>query len=158
MANSLAVQDEKTLRYLLKSLTPEEQLYVDSRVAGAAPEVAMRIAGIPWHGRMTLDARPEIVSAIQYTIKTQIREIAYTREDIAAGFMDAINVASTAGEMISGWREIAKLYGLYAPEKRETLIRKEAVQSLTDEELARAAGILEGDYEVLDFEEDSGHG
>lgn len=141
------MQAYRELTLVMHELSPKEQLYVEARAAGRSPRSAARIAGV--RDPKKLEEDEFIRRAVRAVLRWQRQEQRYTRDDIAAGLRDAIEVASTASEMIQGWREIGKLYGLYEPERRETTIRRETVEKMSDDELARLAA-LEGEYEVLD--------
>ena len=146
----MTVQREQELRIAQEMLSTKEQLYVDARVSGHPPEKSARIAGFdqPRKKSRELEQSEHIVFAIRATLRVLSARQAFTREDIAAGIMDGINVASTASEVIMGWREIGRLYGLYAPEKKEVTTRDEKIERLSDEELASMAAI-EAEFEVL---------
>ena len=152
---SVVVSDRANLHYLEQLLEPKERLYVESRAQGSPPEAAARVAGYKDAAAKAqqLEADDKVITALQYYLRVQRHAEEYTRQDVANGIRDAIDVASTANEMISGWKEIGKLYGHYAPEKREVTHKKAPVEQLTDEELAEMAAI-DGEYEVLDFEDE----
>jgi hypothetical protein len=60
-----------------------------------------------------------------------------TRADVLHGFEEAIDVArsrSNPAAMVAGWREIAKMCGYYAPERKE--VRVNVVGSALRDELA----------------------
>jgi hypothetical protein len=89
-------------------------------------------------------------------VRVEARKLSITREDVLAGLMDAVNMAATSAELTGAWREIGKVIGAYAPtevkvSKRISVVREQVAQ-MTDEELAKL-GAIEGEYEVLDFEE-----
>jgi hypothetical protein len=81
-----------------------------------------------------------------------------TRKQVMDGFKEAIDMAKVQAEpatMVSGWREIARMCGYYAPEKREinvNITAKRAVdqlETLSDDELLE---IIEKDSEVIEGE------
>lgn len=137
----------------LESLSAREQIYVDARMNGSPPHAAARIAGYkdPAKQAQTLEADGNIRLAVEYTLRCRSHELEYTRNDIVAGFRDAIACAATATEMIAGWREIAKITGAYAPAQVEHKHSKSDVEQMSDAELADA---IEGEFTVLDFEDE----
>jgi hypothetical protein len=78
----------------------------------------------------------------------------YTRDDITRGFEDAIRLATTAAEIIMAYKEIAKLHGLYEPEKKELKITAQVLERASDEDLVKAAGDNVYDGEFVRFTEE----
>lgn len=152
--DSLVLQDNKQLHYLLNSLGPKERLYVEARVLGSTPVASARVAGFadPDAKAISLEADHRVRYAIEYSFRVQSHDRVYTREYLVSRFEDVFNTATTAMEQVAALREICKIKGAYAPEKREVTIKKEALHRMSDEELAEAAG-LGATYDVLDFEE-----
>lgn len=77
------------------------------------------------------------------------KNIKVTKEDVAAGFKAAADMAQTMADptgMVAAWRELGKLLGYYAPEvkKLEKRINKHdllaAMDQLSDEELLQLRG------------------
>ncbi len=67
-----------------------------------------------------------------------------TRAAVLEGFQEAIELARLRGDpsaMIAGWREIAKMHGYYAPERKQVRLSIDArvqraeLQQMTDAEL-----------------------
>lgn len=78
------------------------------------------------------------------------------RADVLLIFMDAINLARIAGDptaMVAGAREVGKMLGLYAPEKKEIELTlgqarlRSVYEGMTDEELL---SVIEGEHVRLD--------
>lgn len=117
---------------------------MESIVQGSTPVAAARIAGYkdPSSMARSLEKDERIRLAVEYTLRNQLHELEFTREDVLRGFYDAIRMASSAAEMIAGWREIAKIQGLYAPQRMEIdVTHREALARMSDSELAQAAAI-----------------
>lgn len=136
---------DKSLRVVLDSLAPKQQLYVSARVQGSMPVVAARLAGYvnPDEAAAELEQDAIVRTAIEYMIRADAHSRKVTRQDVVNGIKDAINIAGTAGEQIAGWREIARIEGHYAPTKvqvgGEVKHIQEQVAGMTDAELAKAA-------------------
>lgn len=157
--NTPAVAAQKSLRYLLESLNPKERLYVEARANGSVPVAAARIAGYadPDEEAGRLEKNQMVRQALEYSLRVMAHEQVFTRRDVINGILDAIHVAATAGEKITGYKEIAKIEGHYAPTKvkveGEIKHTKEAVEKLSDEELAQMAAI---DVEFVRLEDEGG--
>lgn len=146
------------------ALTPLQRDYVTLRVQGLTPRQAKRAALPSSVGEKELmeqyEEHPTVQMAIRQINRASMLRVAITREFIAQGLLDAHMVASTATEQIAALRELAKLYGLYEPEKHEVNVNqvsRERLAALSDEELARLAGgdlakALEAEFEVVDDE------
>lgn len=147
-----------------RALSVEERLFVNYIVReNMAPITAARMAGYanPDGTLAMIMKRPEILNAISAGRKEFELTTKMTRQKVLDGFLDAINIARTAGEaapMVSGWREIAKMCGYFEPVRHqlnvthqgEVIIQK--LQSMPDEELLKLAeGVeLDGDFKVLE--------
>ena len=157
---SPALVARTSLQHLLESLNPKERLYVQARAQGSVPAAAARVAGYvdPDTKAGELEQNTMVRTAIEYVLRVQAHEQVFTKRDVVNGIHDAIHVAGTAGEKISGWKEIGKIEGHYAPTKvkveGEIRHTKEAVQKLSDEELAQMAAI-EGEFVRLDDSEET---
>ena len=158
--SSPALVDHKQLELVKSALTPREALYVEMRAQGSVPVVAARAAGFgledtdksPAHEAQRLEQDLRIRTALEYTLRMQSHKAEWTREMIAQGFQDAIAMAATSTELSMAYRELAKLYGLYAPEKKEVTVKREQLEAMDDEQLARVAAI---DAEFVELQDDS---
>jgi len=73
-----------------------------------------------------------VTGECEATINTDAR---VTRADVLQGFEDAIDLARSRANpaaMVAGWREIARICGYYAPERKEVRVNF-AVSALHDE-------------------------
>lgn len=93
--------------------------------------------------------KPEIKEYVGRLQKQEEKKYKITREEVLAGFKEAIDDAKMLSEpatQIRGWEQIAKMEGFYAAEKREFDLpedTKEMIRSLQDldtDALARLAG------------------
>lgn len=138
--------------YVERSLEDIERIYVAARVEGSMPIPAARVAGYKdaEQAAMLLEDDHRIRTAIEATFRLKIHETQIKKADVINGMKDAIMQAESAGEQISGWREIAKLLYMYDKDYEESKPDEEPISEKTDEELAAA---LDGDFEVLDFDD-----
>lgn len=146
----------KSRALAIENLSTQEVAYVESRLVGNPPVVAARIAGMddPAEDSVRLEKDLRVRAAIEASVKLNVYERQLTRDDVLAGFMDAVNMSQTATELVAAWREIGKVIGAYEPQKIELTARnKEQLQELNDSDLAKIAAI-EGEYSLVDFDED----
>lgn len=149
MSLSPRLQAQQEMMLAKDALSVREQLYVRARLQGSPPAAAARIAGIKDH--QALDASNKIRRAMQTASRVVRHQRKLQREDVLAGFMDAVHMASCSADLIGAWREIAKVSGLYEPTKVEVSVNpREQLEQMSDAELINIAAT---DYQVLDFEE-----
>lgn len=115
------------------ALTEKQTTYVETVLSGEPAS------------HMRTQAKSETVKAALKAAREEIEEIStIKRIDVLHGIMEAIDLARLAAEpasMISGWKEIAKIMGYYAPETKrieltsdqEALSKK--IEQLSDHEL-----------------------
>ena len=89
--------------------------------------------------------KPEIDAAVRKGEAKLAGDAKLTRLTVLKGFEEAIALARARGDasaMIAGWREIAKMCGYYAPERKQIQLSAEAwasrheLEQMTDAELA----------------------
>ena len=137
----------------MNKLTPRQEQFVENYVlCGNATEAARR-AGYGERGAGVTATRllknANVLAAIDVLRAANAERFALSREAVIEELLAAIAVAkdqSNPQVVIAGWREIAKMCGFYAPEKR----RVEAPESgsrayarlsaLSDEELLAMIG------------------
>lgn len=82
------------------------------------------------------------------------------RKDVVDGLLEAVEMARMIGDpnaMISAYRELARLCGLYEPEKKQIDIsvsggtRVNQIENLSDIELER---IIQGEAQLIEDEDD----
>lgn len=99
-------------------LEPEVRKFCTLVAEGKSPGDAAEIVGFEEPGKVAaqLMQRPAVQKALAHMIRRTMEVSETTREDVIAGFKDAIAIArqqSDAGPMIAGWREIGKMLGMY---------------------------------------------
>ena len=113
----------------------------------------------PGQGEKLLDRQDiaETVGVLRQRVTQELGSV-ITRDFVGGMILEAHKKAATATEEITAARELAKLYGLNAPEKQVVVnynvSRVEQLETLPDHELARIAGldddITPPNVEVLD--------
>ena len=98
-------------------LTPEEANFVyNVEVLCLPARKAASMAGMPFSRAL----KGHIIQAREL-VKRELRaSMLITREDVVAGYQDAVHLAKLTGEplaMIAGWKETAKILGLDAPQR-----------------------------------------
>lgn len=144
----------------LHYLTEQQRIFVDQIIKGAPPVVAARVAGYaqPESQGSTIAKAPKVAAAIKYLYKKHEQAADMSRKRVMDGFLEAIDMArmqADAGNMVSGWREIGRMCGYYAPEVKKIDINITAkrvidkMETMSDEELMRmiedSATIIEGE-------------
>jgi hypothetical protein len=130
----------------LHYLTDQQRLFVDQIIKGKAPGVAARIAGYanPEIQGHAIVKSPKVQAAIKYLYKKHEKASDMTRKKVMDGMLEAIDMArmqADAGVMVSGWREIGRMCGYYAPEVKKIDISISAkrvidkLETLSDEDL-----------------------
>jgi phage terminase small subunit len=145
-------------------LTQQEELLVQNILKGYPKSMAGREAGYNFNsmkqGVDRILKKPVVRERIDALRMELSRRAQTTQEDVLEGFKDAINDAKLAGDpgnQIAGWREIAKILGYYAPERKEVEIShqhqqaQEQLASLSEDDLIKLAGgdVIDGEFELL---------
>lgn len=127
-------------------LTPEEANFVyNVEVLGLPARKAAQLAGMPF----TRAIKGHIIQAREL-VKRELRgAMGFTREDIVAGYQDAIGMAKLVADpvaMIAGWKETAKILGLDAPQRIDINlqasieVQQASIRSLSTDELLKRLG------------------
>jgi hypothetical protein len=155
---SQALADQRSYDYLIASLNPKERLYVAARAQGATPVQAAVNAGYAEPGK-SADRNEQnltVRTALEYSLKLAARQARVTRDDVIAGFMDAVRMAGSSAELTQAWREIGKMIGAYEPQRIKVdhthTITMEQIAALNDDELAELAAI-DAEFVALDSEQ-----
>jgi Terminase small subunit len=145
-------------------LTAQQKMFVEQIIKGKPPNIAARMAGYskPDAQCYQIVKSPKVAAAIQYLHKKHEKVVDMSRKKVMDGFLEAIDMArmqADSGNMVAGWREIAKMCGYYAPEVRRIDVNITAkrvidkLETLSDEDLLKmvedSAQIIEGEASVL---------
>lgn len=153
MAHTPMMQATKANKMARDALSEQERAYCDARLHGAVPVQAARMAGISVDRVTELENSPVAVEYMRSAHRIAHYDKQLTRNDVLNGLMDATHMAANATELVAAWREIGKVIGAYEPERKEISITdRRQIQELSDDDLAQLAAI-EGEYQVIDFEE-----
>lgn len=151
MNYSPALQLAKDNATYISGLNHRERLYAEARMLGSPPVAAATIAGCmnPNVEADALEANPLIRNLLCNQVRSNMLSRKLSKEDVLAGFMDAVHASSNSMELVAAWREIGKVLGVYAPEKVDVSdARRDDLRRLPDKELL---SLIEADYEVVDF-------
>jgi len=128
-------------------LTSQEREFVINYAAGMPVKQAAVSAGMKTQAGLKLMERQDVAETIGILRQKVAAELGsvITRDFVGAMILEAHKKAATATEEITAARELAKLYGLNAPEKQVVVSynvqRVEQLEALPDHELARLAGL-----------------
>jgi hypothetical protein len=144
----------------LYGLTDKERLFCDHILKGATQTVAARSAGYcaPNVEGVRLMKKEKIKVALHYLHKKYEKASQMTRKKVMEGFTEAIEMARAQGEpatMVNGWREIGRMCGYYAPEKKildVNVTAKRAVDVIETMSDAELLEMIENDSEAIEGE------
>lgn len=139
------------------ALDDRSRKYAQHRARGVGRVQSALLAGYAGDkdnaGRV--EERPEVAEEIRRLQDETAKNTEVTKEMVAAGLLDAANIAKLQGDVtgqVAAWRELGKLLGFYAPEvkKIEKGINKaelkKALADMSDDDLLRIANgrVIEG--------------
>ena len=137
-------------------LKNEERAYIYWRGCGLTPAQSLRRCGFPANissfdrtRRIAeWESNPKIREAVQKIYEENRVRYEIDRDRVVEGLIEAINVAreqSDSTAMINGWKELAKVTGVGAPERKEIVLSQsnpstEALKQAPDDELLKLVG------------------
>lgn len=146
-------------------LSPQQKIFVDCIMQGKNQVTAARIAGYSKPQSMgdQVIKSPKVGAAIKYLHQKHEAVADVSRKKVMDGLLEAIDMARMQADctnMISGWREIGRMCGYYAPEVKKIDVNITAkrvidkMETLSDSELLKmiedSSSIIEGEaMEVL---------
>ena len=142
------------------ALTDQQKQFVEGLLAGMPQTTAARAAGysVPNVEGTRLMNNPKVVEALQYLQRKYEKASQMTRKKVMDGMLEAIELAKIQGEagvMVAGWREVGRMCGFYAAEKKEINVNITAKRAVDQLELLSDAELLEmidGDTEAIEAE------
>jgi hypothetical protein len=156
---------------ILMELTEKQRMFAKAVSEGRPWSQAARIAGYarPEVEGKSLMNSPNVQAAVDHYFRQHEAAGAITRKRVMDGFLRGIELAEIQGDaqnVISGWRELGRMCGYYAPEVKKIDINVTAkrliskFEAMSDEDLARmleeTVNEIEGEArEVKDDEGDS---
>lgn len=145
-----------------KPLNEQEHIYVQHRATGLPKSASARLAGYknPKDVCGDIEKRPHVAAALVAEQARYAEAAGVKRKDVIDGIREAIERAKLAGEPmteISGWREIAKICGHYAPEVKKVELSTDAqkllkrFEDMSDNDLLElaAGATIEGECKVV---------
>lgn len=131
-----------------EKLTDMQKLFVEAKIMGKGNTIAARMAGykVPNVEGTQLMQRAHIRKAIEFGQKQAAKVSDMSRKKVMDGFLEAIDMAKLQGEsgvMVAGWREVAKMCGYYAPEKKQIDVNVSAKRMIGQLETMSEAELLE---------------
>lgn len=144
----------------LFALTDKQRIFVDALCRGQKQTMAARMAGFanPDVEACRLIKLDKIKEALQYQHRKYEKSTQMTRKRVMDGLVEAIEMAKVQADpntMVNGWREIGRMCGYYAAEKKIidiNITAKRAVdklEGLTDAELLE---MIDKDSEAIEGE------
>ena len=144
----------------LRSLTEKQRLFVDSLIRGLSQTMAARSAGYaqPHIDANRLMKKPKIHEAVSHLQRKYEKASQMTRKKVMDGMLEAIEMAKLQSEpatMVGGWREIGRMCGYYAAEKRVldiNITAKRAVDKLETLSDAELLEMIDKDSDMIEGE------
>jgi len=147
-------------------LSDRQRIFVESIARGMSQTLAARTAGYssPNVRGHHLMKDPKIQDAVAQFHRKHEKSVQMTRKKVMEGMLEAIEMAKVQadpGTMVNGWREIGRMCGYYAAERKVIDINISAkrvvdkLETLTDAELlemiSKDEEAIEGEFaEVLE--------
>jgi phage terminase small subunit len=129
-------------------LTDKQRAFIDNVLRGMPQTLAARTAGYanaPVEGNRMMK-NPKIREALQILHYKHEKASQMTRKKVMDGMLEAIDMARIQGEsgvMVAGWREIGRMCGYYAAEKKVIDINITAKRAVDKLEMLSDAELLE---------------
>jgi hypothetical protein len=144
----------------LHTLTDKQKIFVDCLMRGNTQTMAARTAG---YGQPAIDANrlmksPRIKGALTHMQKKYEKASQMSRKKVMDGMLEAIDMAkvqSEPGVMVAGWREIGRMCGYYAAEKKIidiNITAKRAVDKLETMSDSELLEMIDTDSEAIEGE------
>jgi len=144
----------------LLSLTPKQKLFVEGMIRGQTQSLAARTAG---YSNIHIEAnrlmqKPKIHEAIAYLHRKHEKASQMTRKKVMDGMLEAIEMAKLQAEpatMVNGWREIGRMCGYYAAERKVldiNITAKRAVDQLETLSDAELLEMIDKDSDMIEGE------
>ena len=132
----------------LLSLTDKQKMFVDGLLRGQTQTIAARSAGYsdPSIAANRLLKMSKIHEGLAYLQRKYEKSSQMTRKKVMDGLLEAIDMAKLQAEpatMVNGWREIGRMCGYYAAEKRVIDINITARRAVDQLETLSDAELLE---------------
>ena len=148
---------EKAARSDSVVLKPTHKAVADALLDGETVKAAAAAAGVTERTAHNVKNADDVQRYLEMNREELSNALQLKRGDIVAGMMRAVDLAHMIGDpgsMIRGYSEIAKMLGLYAPEKKEVTVTmsQRAIanryEGMSDEDLLKLAEgkVVEGEF------------
>lgn len=153
----------------LDPLSVKQRAFVENVAGGMTPSKAMKAAGykttVPAQNAAVLLENPAVRNELACLQRANRERNQVTRDEVISGLKEAIKDAKLTSDpmaQISGWREIAKMCGLYEPTRHEVTLApeltqlREQVKTLPTERLLELAGpnVLDAEFKLIEDDND----
>jgi len=129
---------------VIPKLTKQQEQFVRYYLLGYSTTEAGKAAGYSQANSSKLVNNAVIQRTLTYFREKEFDRIAVSRESITKLFFEAHRKSGTATEEVAALREIARMHGLYEPQKIQTIsvnINSERhIEAATDADLLKLAG------------------
>lgn len=129
-------------------LSDMQLAFIENILAGMTQTLAARTAGYnnPGVEGHRLMNSVSVKNALRYLHREHEKASRMTRKKVMDGMLEAIDMARLQGEsgvMVAGWREIGRMCGYYAAEKKEISVNISAKRTIDKLETMSDAELLE---------------
>jgi phage terminase small subunit len=136
---------------VLPKLTKQQEQFVRYYLLGYSTIEAGKAAGYSKANASKLLNHPVVQRTLTYFREKEFDRIAVTRESITKLFFEAHRKSGNTTEEVAALREIAKMHGLYEPQRIQTIsvnINSERhIEAATDADLLKLAGLGETHFD-----------
>jgi len=143
----------------LQQLDPREKIFAEHIANGARQAVAARAAGFKQPEKLAYRVlkRPHVARAVKYIAEQNRKVSQMDRKKVMEGFLEAIEMAKIQGDastMVTGWREVGRMCGLYEPEKKTLDVNITAKRMIDKMETMSTEELLEmaAEQDAIDAE------
>jgi hypothetical protein len=143
-------------------LERRREIYVQRRCLGLPQERAAEDAGLTTKQARSFEESALFEQQYRNEIAKADKQFSFSLSEVLKGLKESVDLARTVSEpasMVAGWREIAKIMGYYAPEKKlvhltaDGNITHTTMRQLSDDELLKlamqGARVIEGEAQRL---------
>lgn len=151
----------------------KDEIYMQHRALGVPVLKAAQLAGVTLGYGKALEKSPKGILLLDRFQRQAAEELEHTRGTVLKALQDAYDIAKLQSDpmaMVAAIREVAKVIGAYAPEKKQLDIQVHGavtinqVRQMSDNELMQLAGVggriieqLRAPTPTLEDEPERGH-
>lgn len=144
-------------------LSSRERKFCESLALGMTKRQAAKLAKYrqPTQAANRMLKRPRVRAYLQELYDDAKEKTLITRDNVVEGMQAAVEDAKLQGDpmaQIAGWREIGKILGLYAAERKELNVTghlnhaTQQIANMNEQQLLEMAGddAIEGEFQIVD--------